>query len=88
MQLSRVNEFRYLVLLSILLLKGLHLAETVGYYLFGREEHCGALVTFELLDTRFLHCFAQMLNHILGVCLVTLEEIRPGVLAANPTVIN
>ena len=40
------------------------------------------------MNARFLHGLAQMLNHVLRGGLVTLEEVCPGVLATNLTVIN
>ena len=70
------------------LLYRLDLAKTVRDELLGGEEHRRALTALELLDARFLHGLAQMLNYMLRGGLVTLEEVCPGVLAANLTVID
>ena len=70
------------------LLNRLDLAETVRDDLLRGEEHRRALSTLELLDARFLHGLTQVLNNVLRGSLVALKEVSPGVLAANPTIID
>ena len=70
------------------LLYRLDLAETVRDELLRGEEHRRTLAAFELLDARFLHGLAQMLDNVLRGGLVALKEASPGVLAANLTIID
>ena len=42
------------------------------------EQDLGTLAALELKDTRSLHRFCQMLDHVLCVSFISFKEIRPG----------